>query len=428
MEGSIFCVIVSKIMELRPAQRVGAAGLALAASLALGSAGCSAERPEPKWVAGAPACLDGPTRTSLITFEDRVPLATSGRERLIPREAKPIPTAVGAVTIRGNTAVMEAPALAEQYRRSVANALREPYVGCGVQHVKAVRLLVTNGPDGAFYQPDSLVFNNPDTISLEFTDSDDPKARMFKAEGGIRAALAHEVTHSVFDEWTQAAELPPAAELALSRLTQLYAADVKGTAEGFRKAHGKEVVVALEGIRAPYAAVDEYSPEVWAIDYLIGAFKNGLSLVAVYEEHTFRYVGRNTIQDMLYAEMKRRGVDVDKRQRTQVDADMGKLEAVDALYEGYLEKLYPANDESSTLAGFVGEEAGAPYESLDEWIASTIASDQTNPDAVLAAIPQLSSECSPLAVEGRKQLMIAFNHLNSKLVPHMQTPGILGKL
>ena len=370
----------------------------------------------------AEACLPGPMRSSVIgsVATGRWPrtgghLDTSGHALI---------TWVGTLSEKNGQILLRAKGLAPQVQENLRAATTVPYIGCALAHATAVRLGTTNGPDNAYNMPDAAAFDNPNTVDIVYSRSSDSRGALFIGNESMIPVLTHELTHNLFDEWVHRSD--PETQAALNELKDLYVADITAQANAFRAAHGPAVIKDLQRLKATYLPHDSTRfAELLAIDTIIAAFQHEDLFDAYATSYTDNpQVSRNTIADMVWTAAKELGYQTDDAHFDYKGIVRG-LRQADALYVHTLEDAYSTSDESTTLDSTLGNEAGGPYNSLDEWVASTIDSDQCNPQHAVDALPHLPDNRKPLAIQGRHVLMRIFQLADPELLPFMQTPGIL---
>lgn len=399
---------------------------AAAASLLLGACSPSGEMPNPTITSalGIEACVDGPTRNSVISAIDRQPLPALGNAPYNPQVTST--KKIGALSIRHNQPVLTATSLPEAYQTSLIDATHDPYVGCLLaKHVKAANVLtIHEGPDGGAY-----VSNNDapdyDNINLTLTDTPDRRGRYFFGRGSLRAVLAHEGTHALFEEWDTSINSPsesdPEGKELLTVLNDAYRTDMLQVYESYRKQYGPEVVKQLDELSKQYTK----APNVLeAISYVMESFgeKDGLQDLALYNYHSSStQFSRNSVEDMVWQAAEDLGL--------EFNIPSFKLPGFSKLnkeLQGYLETQFPASDESTTLQPISG--GGHPYDNADELLASTVASDQLNPEATVRAIRALPPARRQAAIRQREAMVGLFKHFDPELVEYLQTPKVLEQL
>ncbi len=384
----------------------------------------------------AEVCIDGSNRPTTILPEELVPLAALPKAEYGPTDEYKM-VSIGRVSFQGSKLIVEAPTLPPEHTEAVKNAFTDPYVGCvAVKHTKGAELFVNKRPanlEMAEYA------HRSDSVSLFFSESTDPQNRLFEKKGTVRATATHELTHAfVLDTVDRAYDLAnPDTEGAKlwDDMADLYMADVKKMTEAFRQKHGAETVQVLQDLLPRLnGPADKVLKVDNGIRALIDAFEqpDGLSNI------TFSCFSAslrtplcqaNNILTMLHEKTFGPGLWPFKMSAVGL-SDLSSLRNIDELYAAQGEERFVTSDEDDTLPELyknrsVLSSPGHPFASLNEWVASTVASDNLNPDHVIQLLAQLPPERLEFELKMRGQLWKIVSHFEPELCRRMKTPDIV---
>lgn len=302
---------------------------------------------------------------------------------------------------------------------SLANV---PYINCVMErHVQRVDVRATNehGDNGFYYG--GTPAQNGDRIEFVFTEKPEREAHMFKTKGSIVALAAHEGTHAIYDEWNAVRASKPHNEELLGTLDKYYVDELHLAAESFRKWRGKDAVKDLRELRKHFNSRNAHDASA-ATDTLIDAFKEPRGLDQLVAKNCEERCERNSIQDMLTNVSVASGEqETDPKLKLP---ESGLLNGLNAKYSKHLESHFIGSDESFVLYEQM-RRAGHPYDSANELVASTIASDLTDPEAAATSIRLLSEEQRRIVIAQRETIVKLFENNNPELVPFINTPIVL---